>query len=133
MRAKAATSSTELAGPAAPETSEMLKMARSAFLACGAPAVPTGMPDGRAATRQQMVAAHATVKAFDEATTIYVQCVDTAAYQAAIQFRSVATNADTAALNALQVRLHNEAIDRDQGLANRFNVQLRLFKARGQT
>lgn len=57
---------------------------------------------------------------------------DTTAYQPGVQFKSVATRADTEALNSLQVRLHNEAIDRDQNLANRFNVQLRLFKARGK-
>jgi hypothetical protein len=116
---------------AVPETSEMLMMAQSAFLACGAPAAPTDMPDGKTATREQMVSAHETVKAFDEATTIYNQCLDTTAYQAAVQFKSVATEAENEALNSLQVRLHNEAIDRDQKLADRFNVQLRIFKARG--
>ena len=115
---------------AAPD-SEMLKMARAAFLACGAPAPPTDIPDGKSATREQMVSVHETVKAFDEATTIYNQCLDTTAYQAGVQFKSVATDADTKALNSLQVHLHNEAIDRDQDLANRFNVQLRIFKARG--
>lgn len=121
---------TELATVAGPETSDMLKMARTAFLACGAPAAPTDVPDGATATREQMMAAHATVKAFDDATTIYSQCVDTTAYQAAVQFKAVATSADTDTLNALQIQLHNAAIDRDQVVANRFNVQLRLFKAR---
>ena len=90
------------------------------------------MPDGAIATREQMVAAHDTVKAFDEATTIYTQCLDTTAYQAGVQFKSVATSADTEAISALQTQLHNAAIDRDQALANRFNVQLRGFKARAQ-
>ena len=110
----------------------MLKMARAAFDACGAPAAPHDIPDGATATRDQMVSAHATVKAFDEATTIYNQCVDTTAYQAGIQFKTAATSAETETLNALQVHLHNEAIDRDRQLADRFNVQLRRFKARGQ-
>ena len=114
----------------APETSEMLTMARAAFVACGVPTAPSDIPDGATATREQMVAAHATVKAFDQATTIYTQCVDTTAYQASVQFKAVATSADTEALGALQTQLHNTAIDRDQELANRFNVQLRRFKAR---
>jgi hypothetical protein len=117
---------------AVPETSAMLKMARAAFDACGAPQAPHDIPDGATATRDQMVSAHATVKAFDEATTIYNQCVDTTAYQASIQFKTVATSAETETLNSLQVHLHNEAIDRDRELANRFNVQLRRFKARAQ-
>ena len=50
---------------ASPETSDMLKMARAAFLACGAPAAPSSVLDGATASREQMVAAHATVKAFD--------------------------------------------------------------------
>jgi hypothetical protein len=122
----------ESAGAAAAgaEPSDMLKMTRAAFVACGAPAVPSDVPDGTTATREQMVAAHATVKAFDEATTIYTQCLDTTAYQAAVQFKAVATSADTEAVSALQIRLHNAAIDRDQAVANRFNVQLRRFKAR---
>ena len=116
--------------PPATETSEMLKMARTAFLACSAPAVPSDIPDGATATREQMIDAHATVKAFDQATTIYTQCVDKTAYQASVQFKAVATSADTEALGRLQTQLHNAAIDRDQALANRFNVQLRRFKAR---
>ena len=110
--------------------SDMLRMARAAFLACGVPTPPTDVPDGTTATRDQMVAAHSAVKAFDAATTTYNQCVDTTAYQAAVQFKAVASGTDTETLNALQSRLHNEAIDRDQAVANRFNVQLRLFKAR---
>jgi len=57
-------------GAAGGDTSDMLKMARMAFLACGAPAAPTVVPDGATATREQMVSAHATVKAFDEATAL---------------------------------------------------------------
>jgi hypothetical protein len=58
--------------------------------------------------------------------------VDQTAYQAAVQFKAVATSADTKALSALQTQLHNAAIDRDQALANRFNEQWRRFKARAQ-
>ena len=115
-----------------PDTSDMLKMAHAALLACGAPAAPRDMPDGATATREQMVAAHSTVKVFDEATTIYNQCVDTTAYQATVQFKAVASSTDIDTLNALQIQLHNDAIDRDQAVANRFNVQLRRFKARGE-
>jgi hypothetical protein len=110
----------------------MLKMTRAAFLACGAPAAPSDVPDGTTATREQMVAAHATVKVFDEATTIYTQCLDTTAYQAAVQFKAVAMGDDTEAVSELQTQLHNAAIDRDQAVANRFNVQLRRFKAQAQ-
>lgn len=122
----------ELPSAAGPETSDMLKMTRAAFLACGAPAAPADVPDGAIATREQMVAAHATVKAFDEATTIYAQCVDTTGYQATVQFKAVATSADTEAISALQTQLHNAAIDQDQAVANRFNAQLRRFKARAE-
>jgi hypothetical protein len=114
------------------EESDMLKMTRAAFVACGAPSAPSDVPDGATATREQMVATHATVKAFDEATTIYTQCLDTTAYQAGVQFKAVATDADAAAVSALQIQLHNAAIDRDQTLANKFNVQLRRFKARAE-
>ena len=120
----------DTAAAAGRETSDMLKMARTAFIACGAPAAPSDIPDGATATREQMIAAHATVKAYDQATTIYTECVDTTAYQANVQFKAVATSADTEALGILQTQLHNAAIDRDQALANRFNVQLRRFKAR---
>jgi len=116
--------------PASAEASEMLKLTRAAFAACGVPAPPTDLPDGATATREQMMSAHATVRAFDEATTIYTRCIDTTAYQAGVQFKAVATTADTDAVSALQTQLHNAAIDRDQAVANRFNVQLRRYKAR---
>ncbi len=107
-------------------------MARAGFAACGAPSAPADVPDGATATTEQMVAAHATVKAFDEATTIYSQCVDSTAYQVNVQFKAVASGAEKDALSTLQTRLHNDAIDRDQALANKFNVQLRKYKARTQ-
>jgi hypothetical protein len=109
-----------------------LKMTRAALLACGAPAAPPDVPDGATASREQMVAAHSTVKAFDEATTIYTQCLDTTADQATVQFKTVATSADLDTLRAWQTQLHNAAIDRDQDIADRLNVQLRRFKAREQ-
>jgi hypothetical protein len=120
-----------VSAPAA-EKSEMLTMARAAFVNCGAPAAPTALPDGKTATREQMVEAHATVKSFDQATTIYNQCLDRTAYQVSVQYKSVATREETDSLNSLQTQLHNDAIDRDKALADRFNAQLRIYKARGQ-
>ena len=103
---------------------------RNVFAACGIPAAPIDPPVGASASQAQMVAAHSAVKAYDANTTSYLQCLDSTAARLEAQFPSGSADAGLRKVRALHVQLHNAAIDKDQSAADRFNIQLRVFKAR---
>ncbi|MFI4914436.1 MAG: hypothetical protein ACHQAR_04520 [Steroidobacterales bacterium] len=77
-----------------------------------------------------MLAAQKAVKTYDAANTAYLGCLDSAADRLIRQYRGVSSQSDLNAVSALDNQIHNAAVDRDQALANSFNQQLRIFKAR---
>lgn len=108
-----------------------LIMVSSSFLACVVPVEPSAVPDGATATSQQMVAARASVLAYDAATTAYLKCVDSVVDDGTQRYAGVAdTEFNLRILKALGDRLHNAALDKDQVLANQMNQQIRVFKAK---
>jgi hypothetical protein len=108
-----------------------LIMVSSSFLACAVPVEPGAVPDGSTATSQQMVAARASILAYDAATTAYLKCVDSVVDDGTQRYAGVAdTESNLRILKALGDRLHNAALDKDQVLANQLNQQIRVFKAK---
>lgn len=91
-----------------------------AAAACEAPA-PVPLPDGATATREQMLAAQAQVRAYQAGMTEFLACVDSEleaeGEQAPDEFKS------------LMVSRHNAAVAEMEGVADAFNVQLRAFRA----
>ena len=91
-----------------------------AAAACEPPA-PVPMPDGATATREQMLAAQAQVRAYQTAMNEFVACIDSEAEaqgeQAPAEFK------------ALMVERHNTAVAEMEGVAAAFNDQLRAFRA----
>ena len=84
--------------------------ARSAFAAdCVEPPAVTEIPNGSSATREQMLSAQRTIKAYDIAIKAYSDCLRDA-------------NDET--------NRANQAVERLQKLAEKFNVQLIAFKGR---
>jgi len=85
--------------------------AQQAFAACSAPQgdAAAQIPDGTSATRDQMVAAQKAVKAYDTAVRQYTQCLEQAGDSGAQQ---------------------NQAVTKDQQLADRFNTQLHAYEAK---
>ena len=91
-----------------------------AAAACEAPA-PVALPDGATATRDQMLAAQAEVRAYQAAMTEFLACIDSdlesEGEQAPEEFKS------------LMVSRHNAAVAEMEGVAAAFNDQLRAFRA----
>jgi len=84
--------------------------AHSAFAAeCVEPPPITDIPNGASATREQMLSAQRTIKAYDIAIKVYSDCLRDA---------NDATNRA------------NQAVERLQKLAEKFNTQLVAFKER---
>ena len=107
----------------------LLGTASSALQACPVSTAPA-VPDGATASAEQMAAAHSAFQAYDAATNSYAKCVDSAVARITKQFAGVASGSDLQSLNTLGVRAHNTAIEQEQALADRFNEQIRLYKAR---
>ena len=70
----------------------------------------TVIPDGTTATRDQMVAAQKAIKAYDNAVREYTDCLQK--------------------LGDDGSKDSDDAVKKDQQLADRFNSELRTFKAR---
>jgi hypothetical protein len=91
-----------------------------AAAACEAPP-PVPLPDGATATREQMLAAQAQVRAYQTAMNEFLACVDSEleaeGEQAPEEFKS------------LMVARHNAAVAEMEGVADAFNTQLRAFRA----
>jgi hypothetical protein len=84
--------------------------ARAAFAAeCVEPPPVTDIPNGASATREQMLSAQRTIKAYDIAVKTYSDC---------LRDSNDVTNRA------------NQAVEKLQKLAEKFNVQLIAFKER---
>jgi hypothetical protein len=95
-----------------------------AAAACEPPA-PVPMPDGATATREQMLAAQAQVRAYQAAMNELLGCIatelDSEGEKAPDEFKS------------LMVSRHNAAVAEMEGVAAAFNDQLRAFRAANPT
>ncbi len=115
---------------AAPAHPDLVFLADSVFDACIAPTRPANVPDGATATLAQMTASQAATKAFDTATDAYQSCLSTAAETFARQYGRGMSQANLRAVDATHTKINNAAVDVDQSVADQFNQQLRIFKAR---
>src|ERR1700729_616597 len=96
--------------------------------ACTYPAAPAKIPDGATATLAEMVAAQKAVKQFDEEINAYTACIK---LEEDAQLKGDKLTAEQKkAIEAQQAQKNNAAVDEDQAIADRFNEQIRIFKAR---
>jgi hypothetical protein len=133
--AEARLGSTSGAGTAAGETAssahpDLVFIATSALLACVTPSEPTELPDGANASIEQMRTARTTIIAYDAATTTYTNCVDSTVNDITQRYQGVASASNLEAVKSLAVKMHNEAVEKDQAVAERMNQQIRIFKAK---
>jgi hypothetical protein len=126
----------EQSAPAAPAAAnapsappDLVAMASEALEGCAVAAAPA-VPDGANASLGQMTAAQSAFKAYDAATLAYVNCVDAVTDRISTQFGATAPAAELARLKTFGTSAHNSAIDREQALADQFNAQVRVYKAR---
>ena len=111
--------------------------AGSAYADCTYPTGPDKLPDGRTASMAEMVTAQKAVKQFDLDINAYIACIkleyDDSIKKVAVKPGDKPTADQQKAieeLQAVQIKKHNAALDADQGVADRFNEQVRIFKAK---
>jgi hypothetical protein len=104
--------------------------AGSAQATCIYPRAPENFPDGKTATYDAMVAGQKAVQQFDADVTAYNACLDME--MASLEQSGLYDANRLAELRAMQVKKNNAAVDEVQAVADQFNEQLRIFKARNK-
>lgn len=93
----------------------------AAQAACNYP-TEVSVPDGKAASEAEMNAAGKAVKQYMADMEAYLTCLD--AEQAALP-----PEQQTEETKSLTVKRHNAAVDAMEGMATRFNEQVRAYKS----
>jgi hypothetical protein len=101
-----------------------------AFADCPYPAAPAKIPDGATATLQEMLDGQKAVQAYDKAINEYVACIDKEVNDNIAKAGDSLKPAQKADMQKVEEQKHNAAIDQEQTVADRFNEQVKVFKAR---
>jgi len=94
------------------------------FADCAAPDATVQVPDGSTATREEMVAAQKAVVAYDAAVKTYTDCL------AQEQQQKLEAGGDKVKLQKHYAELNNQQVEKVQQLADKFNAELKAFKAK---
>ena len=111
--------------------------AGTAYADCSYPTPPDHIPDGNTATLQEMVDAQKAVKEYDKAINAYVACIQLERNDAVTKLAPKPGEKPSAEqkkamddLDRVEVQKHNAAIDQLQSVADRFNEQVKVYKAK---
>jgi hypothetical protein len=104
--------------------------AAPAYADCPYPTAPAKLPDGASATMQEMVDGQNAVKAYDKAINEYVVCIDKELDDSIAKAGKDLKPDQKKHMQELEAQKHNAAIDQLQSVADRFNEQVKVFKAR---
>ncbi len=99
---------------------------------CTYPRAPTRIPDGSTASLDEMMAAKQEVKEYNDATSAYLSCIQQERDDAIAKQGDKISAPDRAKLEHIEAEKHNAAIAQLQGIADRFNEQVRAFKAKNK-
>ncbi|HXY95882.1 MAG TPA: hypothetical protein VEH00_02830 [Steroidobacteraceae bacterium] len=104
--------------------------AGAAFADCAYPAAPEKLPDGATATLQDMLAGQKAVGEYNKAVNDYVACIDKQLEDNLAKAGDKIKPEQKADMQRVETQKHNAAIDQLQSLADRFNEQVKVFKAK---
>jgi hypothetical protein len=97
---------------------------------CPYPATPDKLPDGATATLQDMLAGQTAVADYNKAVNAYVACIDKEVDDAIAKGGDKIKPEQKADMQRVETQKHNAAIDQLQSVADRFNEQVKAFKAK---
>jgi hypothetical protein len=110
--------------------------AGTAYADCSYPTPPDHIPDGNTATLQEMVEAQKAVKEYDKAINAYVACIQLERTDAVTKIAKPGEKPTAEQKKAMddmervEVQKHNAAIDQLHSVADRFNEQVKVYKAK---
>jgi hypothetical protein len=104
--------------------------AAPAFADCPYPPAPAKLPDGATATLEDMLAGQKTVKEYEKAINDYNACIDKGLDDAIKQAGDKLKPEQKQDMQRVEAQKHNAAVDQLQAVADRFNEQVKVFKAK---
>lgn len=104
--------------------------AGAAFADCPYPAAPDKLPDGATASLQDMLAGQKAVGEYNKSVNDYVACIDKELEDALAKAGDKIKPEQKADMQRVETQKHNAAIDQLQTVADRFNEQVKVFKAK---
>lgn len=103
----------------------LLALATGTALAdCAIPENNVQIPDGSTATKAEMIAAQKAVQAYDAAVKTYTDCL------AQEQQQKIDAGGDKAKLQKQYAEMNNVQVEKVQQLADKFNTELKAYKAK---
>ena len=105
-------------------------LAPAAYADCSYPPAPTHLPDGSTATLADMLAAQKVVQSYNEQMTAYLSCIKLERDSRVAQAGDKLTKQQKQELEAIEIQKNNAAVDQLHSVADQFNAQVKIFKAR---
>jgi hypothetical protein len=99
------------------------------FADCPYPSGPKKVPDGGSATLDEMLAMKKAVKQYDDDTSVYLTCIQREHDASLTALGDKVTDKQKADLDRIESDRHNAAVAQLQGVADKFNEQVRVYKA----
>jgi hypothetical protein len=100
------------------------------YAECPYPQAPTKIPDGATATLEEMVAGQKAVGAYQKAINEYTACIDKELDDAIAKGGDKLKPEQKTDMQRVEAQKHNAAVDQLQAIADRFNEQVKVYKAR---
>jgi hypothetical protein len=119
------------AGPALAATPGAAPAPAASEVTCVYPHQPGAFPDGNAATKEEMLAAKAVVSQYMADMDTYMKCLT--AKEPKVDPTAQLSDDDKKELARAQeasAKKHNAAVSDEEAVAERFNVQLRAYRAK---
>jgi hypothetical protein len=101
-----------------------------AWAACNYPAAPAKLPDGSTSSREDMIAGKKLVETYNGEMNAYLGCIKKEYDESVAKQAATLTEEQKQQMAARYTAKNDAAVDELQGVAARFNEQLRAFKAK---
>lgn len=105
-------------------------LAGPVYADCSYPPPPAKIPDGNTATMQEMLEAKKAVTQYNKDINAYVACIKLEHETAVTNAGDKLTPEQKADMERMEVQKNNAAVDQLQSIADRFNEQVRIYKAK---
>ena len=104
-------------------------LAGPVYADCTYPPPPAKLPDGNSATMEEMLEGKKAVTQYNKDINAYVACIKLEHETAVTNAGDKLTPQQKADMEKMEVQKNNAAVDQLQSVADRFNEQVKIYKA----